>query len=99
MQARLLGTTEEHGVIRRQYGAWTACALPGKGGAAGGIDGWKGKCILIHSLTDTAGIPLATCTTPANGGERTHVIPLLDGLYIRTGKLDRPQTTQGSGGG
>jgi transposase len=53
--------------------------------------GRKGKGILIHSLTDAAGMPLATCTTPANGDERAQVIPLLDTLHIRTGKRGRPR--------
>jgi transposase len=53
--------------------------------------GRKGKGILIHSLPDAAGMPLATCPTPANGDERAQVIPLLDTLHIRTGKRGRPR--------
>jgi transposase len=53
--------------------------------------GWKGKGILIHSLTDAAGMPLAARTTPANGDERAQVLPLLDSLHIRTGKRGRPR--------
>jgi transposase len=53
--------------------------------------GRKGKGILIHSLTDAAGMPLAARTTPANGDERAQVIPLLDSLHIRTGKRGRPR--------
>jgi transposase len=64
---------------------------PGKGGGEGVAYGRKGKGILIHSLTDGAGMPLAACTTPANGDERTHVMPLLDALHIRTGKRGRPR--------
>jgi IS5 family transposase len=70
---------------------WTAHFPPGKGGGEGVAYGRKGKGILIHSLTDAAGMPLATRTTPANGDERAHVIPLLDGLHIRTGKRGRPR--------
>ena len=33
----------------------------------------KVKGSLIHSLTDAAGMPLANCTTPANGNERAQV--------------------------
>jgi IS5 family transposase len=54
--------------------------------------GRKGKGILMHSLTDAAGMPLATRTTPANGDERAQVIPLLDSLHIRTGNRGRPRT-------
>ena len=64
---------------------------PGKGGGEGIAYGRKGKGILIHSLTDAAGMPLSTRTTPANGDERAQVLPLLDGLHIRTGKRGRPR--------
>jgi IS5 family transposase len=53
--------------------------------------GRKGKGILIHSLTDAAGMPLATRTTPANGNERAQVMPLLDAVHLRTGKRGRPR--------
>jgi hypothetical protein len=53
--------------------------------------GRKGKGILIHSLTDGAGMPLSARTTPAKGNERAQVIPLLDTLHIRTGKRGRPR--------
>ena len=65
---------------------------PGKGGGEGVAYGRKGKGILLHSLTDAPGMPLSTCTTPANGDERAHVIPLLDTLHVRTGKQGRPRT-------
>jgi transposase len=64
---------------------------PGKGGGEGIADGRKGKGLLIHSLTDAAGMPLSTGTTPANGDERAPVIPLLDTLHVRTGKQGRPR--------
>jgi IS5 family transposase len=64
---------------------------PGKGGGEGVAYGRKGKGILIHSLTDAAGMPLSTRTTPANGDERAQVIPLLDALRVRTGKRGRPR--------
>jgi hypothetical protein len=64
---------------------------PGKGGGEGIARGGKGKGILIHSLTDGAGMPLANCTTPANGDERAQVIPLLDAVRLRTGKRGRPR--------
>ena len=53
--------------------------------------GGKGKGILIHSLTDAAGMPLANRTTPANGNERAQVVPLLDAICLRTGKRGRPR--------
>jgi transposase len=53
--------------------------------------GRKGKGILIHSLTDAAGMPLSTRPTPANGDERAQVIPRLDTLHVRTGKQGRPR--------
>jgi transposase len=53
--------------------------------------GRKGKGLLIHSLTDATGMPLAARPTPANGDERAQVIPLLESLHIRTGKRGRPR--------
>jgi IS5 family transposase len=64
---------------------------PGKGGGEGIARGGKGKGILIHSLTEGAGMPLTTCTTPANGDERAQVLPLLDAVRLRTGKPGRPR--------
>jgi IS5 family transposase len=53
--------------------------------------GRKGQGLLIHSLTDAAGMPLSTRTTPAHGDERAQVLPLLDTLHVRTGKQGRPR--------
>jgi len=64
---------------------------PGKGGGEGVTHGRKGKGLLIHRLTDAAGMPLATRTTPANGDERAPVLLLLDGCRRRTGKRGRPR--------
>ncbi len=64
---------------------------PGNGGGEGVAYGRKGKGILIHSLTDAAGMPLSTRTTPTNGDERAQIIPLLEALHIRTGKRGRPR--------
>jgi IS5 family transposase len=64
---------------------------PGTGGGEGVAYGRKGKGILIHSLTDGAGMPLSTRTTPANGDERAQVLPWLDTLHLRTGKRGRPR--------
>ena len=65
---------------------------PGKGGGEGVARGGKGKGILSHSLTEGGGIPLATRTTPANGDERAHVLPLRDAVKVHTGKRGCPCT-------
>jgi IS5 family transposase len=36
-------------------------------------------------------MPLAVCTTPANGNERAQVMPLLESVTINTGKRGRPR--------
>jgi Transposase DDE domain len=64
---------------------------PGKGGGEGGAHGRKGKGILIHSLTDAAGMPWSTRPTPANGDERAQVLPLLEACRVHTGKRGRPR--------
>jgi transposase len=64
---------------------------PGKGGGAGVARGGKGKGILIHTLTDAAGMPVSNRTTPANGDERAQVLPLLDAIKVRTGRAGRPR--------
>ena len=69
----------------------TALFPPGTGGGEGVAHGRKGQGILLHSLTDGAGMPLSTCTTPAHGDERAQVIPLLDAVHIRTGQRGRPR--------
>jgi transposase len=65
---------------------------PGKGGGEGVAYGRKGKGLLIHSLTDAAGMPLSLRTTPAHGDARAQVIPRLDALHVRTGTRGRPRT-------
>src|SRR5262245_45237254 len=64
----------------------TALFPPGKGGGEGVAHGGKGKGILIHSLTDGGGMPIANRTTPANGDERAQVRPLLDAVKVHTGR-------------
>lgn len=63
---------------------------PGKGGGEQVAKGYKGKGILIHSLVDANGMPLAASTTAANASEREQVIPLLDAVKVNTGKPGRP---------
>ena len=53
--------------------------------------GGKGQGILIHTLTDAAGMPRANRTTPANGHERAQVMPLRDAVRRRTGPRGRPR--------
>jgi hypothetical protein len=60
-------------------------------GARASPRGGKGKGILIHSLTEGRGMPLANRTTPADGDERAQVLPLLDAVKVRTGKRGRPR--------
>jgi hypothetical protein len=57
---------------------------PGKGGGEGVNYGYKGKVILIHSITDANGMPVVAITTPANGDERQQVLPLLDKIRLAT---------------
>jgi hypothetical protein len=64
---------------------------PGKGGGEGVAHGGKGKGILIHSLTEGRGMPLANRVTPAHGDERAQGVPLLDAVKVRTGKRGRPR--------
>ncbi len=64
---------------------------PGKGGGKDVAYGAKGKGVLIHTLTEGNGMPLANCTTPANGNEREQVLPLLDEVKLKTLKPGRPR--------
>jgi hypothetical protein len=52
-----------------------ALVLPGNGGGEGVSLGRRDQGMLIHSLTEGGGMPLATCTTPASGDERAQVMP------------------------
>lgn len=51
----------------------------------------KVACVLIHTLTEGNGMPLANSTTPANGSEREQIIPLLDKVKLKTLKPGRPR--------
>lgn len=46
---------------------------------------------MIHTLTEGNGMPLANCTTAANGSEREQIIPLLDSVRLKTLKRGRPK--------
>ena len=53
---------------------------PGRGGGEEVAYGRKGKGILIHTLTEGGGMPLAHSTTAANGSEREQILLLLDSV-------------------
>ncbi len=63
---------------------------PGKGGGEGVGYGYKGKGILIHSITDANGMPVVI-TTAANGDERQQVLPMLAQIRLATGKRGNPK--------
>jgi IS5 family transposase len=46
---------------------------------------------LIHTLTEGGGMPLANCTTAANGSEREQILLLLDSVKLKTLKKGRPR--------
>ncbi|NEQ64569.1 MAG: hypothetical protein F6J86_27810 [Symploca sp. SIO1B1] len=50
---------------------------PGKGGGEGVAYGYKGKEVLIHTITEGNGMPMANRTTPTNGSERENVLCLM----------------------
>ncbi len=64
---------------------------PGKGGGEGVGYGYKGKGILIHSITDANGMPLVAITTPAGGDERQQVLTMLAQIKLATGKPGNPK--------
>ena len=47
--------------------------------------------VLIHTLTEGSGMPIANCTTAANGSEREQILPLLDSVKLKTLKPGRPR--------
>ena len=51
--------------------------------------GYKGKGILIHTLTDGNGMLLSNSTTAANGSEREQVMPLIDRILVKTNSPGR----------
>ena len=72
-------------------GPSTALFPPGKGGGEEVAYGYKGKGILIHTLTEGNGMPISNSTTAANGNEREQIIPLLDLVKLKTLKRGRPK--------
>ena len=53
--------------------------------------GYKGKGILIPTLTDGNGMPLSNSTTAANGSEREQVMPLIDRTKVKNNQPGRPR--------
>ena len=70
---------------------WTALFPPGKGGGEDVDYGYKGKGILIHSITDANGMPVVAITTSANSDERQQVLPMLAQIRLFTGKRGNPK--------
>ncbi len=74
----------------------TALFPPLNGGGEGVAYGYKGKGVLIHSITDANGMPFVAITTPANGDERQQVLTMLAQKELATGKRGnrkrRPKT-------
>lgn len=64
---------------------------PGKGGGEGVGYGYKGKGILIHSITEANGMLVVATTTSANGDERQQVLPMLAQIRLATLKRGNPQ--------
>lgn len=54
-------------------------------------DGYKGKGILIHSITDANGMLIGTITTPANSDERQQVLLMLEQIRLVTVKWGNPK--------
>ncbi len=72
-------------------GPLTALFPPGKGGGEGVGYGYKGKGILIHSITEANGMPVVATTTPANGDQRQQVLPMLAQIRLATLKRGNPK--------
>ena len=53
--------------------------------------GYKGKGILIHSITDANGMPVVAITTPANGDQRQQVLTMLAQIRLATLKRGNPK--------
>ena len=63
LKRRILAVAEEKGMIDWKY-RLMALFPPLNGGGKGVAYGYKGKGILIHSITDANGMPLVAITTP-----------------------------------
>lgn len=68
---------------------------PLNGGGSGVGYGYKGKGVLLHSITDAIGMPLVAITTPASGDERQQVLTMLAQIRLAMGNPNptrRPKT-------
>lgn len=63
---------------------------PGKGSGKGLARGYKGLGVLNHGIVEGQGRLLAASTTPTNGDERAQVLPFLDSIEVKTGRIGRP---------
>ena len=63
----------------------------GKGGGEGVCYGYKGKGILLHTITDANGMPVVAATTPANGDEKQQVLPMLAQIRLANGNSGNPK--------
>lgn len=63
----------------------------GIGGGEGVGYGYKGKGVLIHSVTDANGMPVVAITTPAGGDERQQVLPMQARIRLATLKRGNPK--------
>ena len=72
-------------------GPLTVLFPTGIGGGEGVAYGYKGKGILIHSITDASGMPVVAITTPANGDERQQVLTMQARIRLATGKRGNPK--------
>ena len=73
------------------WGRWRFFFPLAKVAGVGVAYGYKGKGILIHSITDANGMPVVAITTPANGDERQQVLPMLAQKELATGKPGNPK--------
>ena len=91
LKRQILAVAEEKGTLDWKYGVALGSFSPWKGGGKSVAYGYKGKGILIHSITDANGMPLVAMTTPANGDRRQQVLPMLAQIRLATGKRGNPK--------
>lgn len=92
LKVGMLNLANQLDLIELEFGAIDGSFSPGTGGGEGVAYGYQGKGVLIHSLVDGQGMPLAGKSTPANASERAQVLPLLDSLHLLpTGRVGRPR--------
>ena len=91
-QAANTGSSRRERNDRLEVWSRGAALFPqGIGGGDGVSYGYKGKGILIHSITDANGMPLVAIITSGNGDERQQVLPMLGQIRLATGKRGNPK--------